>query len=100
MLFYAYRGENTSIGEPNKQTGLYSTYGDIIAFTTRAKRDRYVSEYSDSGNPSVYAKACTKHDTRGYCLGSTVRGFNDHLEYIGSIADEHYNSYFQIDEEY
>lgn len=91
--FYAFKGQNATTGTPNIKTGLMSYYGDIITFSSRAKRDRFFDEYY-SNNPSEYVAKCNKSTARQYCLGMSVYDFNEYMRYVESLADEHYESYF------
>ena len=93
--FFAFIGQNASTGTPHPQTGNYSQYGDIIAFSTIEKRDEFVDEYYNQNNPSEYAEKCNRSSARGYCLGMSVADFNDYvIDQAISCIDEHYDSYF------
>ena len=93
--FYAFVGQNASTGTPNPVTGNYSRYGNIIAFSTIAKRDRFVGEYYNQQNPQEFAEKCRRCTARKYNLGMSVEAFNDSvLGYADTNVDEHYNSFF------
>jgi len=92
--FYAYVGQNATIGTPHPVTGRLSMYGDIIAFSTIEKRDQFVAEYSDTNK---YAEKCNRKTAREYCQGMTVANFKEWvLDNADSNVDEHYNSYFGV----
>ena len=87
--YYAFKGQNASFGKPNERTGLMSTYGDLIAFSSRANRDYFVENYYGN-NPSEFVVSANKKQARGYCLGMSVRSYEEYLRYVDSNVDERY----------
>lgn len=91
--YYCFKGQNATTGSPNTQTGCMSMYGDILAFSTKQKRDKFVAEYYGN-NPSVFVRKCNKKTARGYCLGMSMYTFKEYMQYVLQNADEDYDSYF------
>ena len=87
--YYAFKGQNASCGKPNQTTGLYNTYGDLIAFSSKEKRDYFVENYYGN-NPSEFVVSANKKQARGYCLGMSVRNYEEYLHYVDSNVDELY----------
>ena len=94
--YYVFKGQNDTCGAPNRLTGLMSVHGDIIAFSTKEKRDRYYNEYYSQNNPSEFVRKCNKFTARSYCLGQSTYSFSDYMKYVDMNADEHYESYFRV----
>ncbi len=95
--YYAWQGQNASTGEPNQQTGRMSLYGLNIVFGNRQDRDEYVDEFR-SDNPSVFCKACTKTELRGYNLGDTIWEFENDLREMAITYrddDDLWDSYYE-----
>ena len=94
-VHFCYVGQNATCGIPHPQTGLHNMFGDIIAFSSRAKRDRFVDEYYSQSSPSVYAEKCNRSSARKYCLGQSMYDFQTYTinMALGAI-DESYNSFF------
>lgn len=82
IKYYCYVGSSASTGQANQKTGLYSRYGDIIAFSTVAKRDKFVAEYYCGNFPNNLAIACNTTTARQYCLGMSVRAFKQYLDQL------------------
>lgn len=91
--FYAFKGQNATCGSTNERTGRKSTYGDVIAFSTRARRDSYVAAYFDN-NADVFVKSCNKGTARQYTLGMSVGAHNEYMAHVDYNVDEAYNEYF------
>ena len=92
-IYYVFKGQNATFGNPNLITGLRSTFGELISFSTMQKRDRFYNEYYDN-NPGVFVIKCNKSSARQYMSGSTVQDYNEMLERCAQDADEYYYSYF------
>ena len=95
--YLAFNGQNATTGTPNRLTGLSSMYGDIIAFTSKDNRDRYVAEYYDN-NPSVFVVAVNRKQARGYNLGMSMYDYNEYIRFVESNADEDYHDLVGRDE--
>ena len=87
--YLAFKGQNATTGTPNLSTGMCSMYGDLIAFSSKRKRDRYVAEYYDN-NPSVFVAAVSKKQARDYCLGLSMHDYNEYIRFVELNADECY----------
>lgn len=93
--FYCFVGQtSTTCGTPHKITGRHDTYGDLIAFTSRAKRDKFYNEYYSSNGFASTHKTNKRDAKTKYFAGTTQREFDDHINYIDMQADENYNDYF------
>lgn len=79
--FFVWVGQNATTGNANKSTGRYSMFGDVLEFSTKEKRDEFVSDYYDPNN-NEYAVAGGIKKMRGYCLGMTVDDFEEYIESI------------------
>lgn len=87
--YYAWVGQNAVCGSPNRVTGYKSYWGDNYVFSNKSDRDEFVETYR-SGNPSVFAKACSYKQLRSRNLGLSVREFGEHLVYreTSKVVDE------------
>lgn len=96
-LHYAFIGQlHTTAGTANKRTGSYSKYGNIVAFSSRQKRDHFVSDYYNSSNP-YYVAVATNYKTAKskYCAGMTQKDYDDYmLNYVIANVDQEYDNYF------
>ena len=79
--FYVWLGQNATCGEPNMITGRLSRFGDVLIFSTKAKRDAFIEDYYDP-NGNKRAVAGSKKDMRGYNLGMSVRAFEEYISYL------------------
>ena len=71
-------------GTPNVVTGRMSIACSIEVFRTKAERDEWVGNEKLSapcGLDGGERIAATKKECRNYCLGETVEGFEETLEY-------------------
>lgn len=94
--FYIWKGQNATCGRPNPLTGRLNMYGDLLAFTSKSKRDQFYNEYYDN-NPSVKLYKCNKKSARKFFLGMPVYNFeNDVLQFANMDADQHFESYFGV----
>lgn len=96
-LHYAFVGQlHTTSGTPHKTTGSYSRYGNIVAFSSRQKRDHFVNEYYDRSNPSTVAITTNYKSAKSlYCAGMTQKEYDSYmLEYVITEVDQSYNIYF------
>lgn len=97
--FYCFVGQtNTTWGKPHTATDRYDIWGDLVAFTSRAKRDRFYNEYySSNGFESVHKT--NKRDAKSkYFAGMSQLRFDDHMGYVDMQADEKYDAYFGSNE--
>lgn len=91
--YYIWKGQNATIGTPHPQTGLLNMYGDLIAFSSKKKRDRFYNEYYDN-NPSVRLYKCSRTTCREYFLGWSVREMNEYIDHIvDDYVDNAYNDF-------
>ena len=77
--YYAWTGQNATMGKPHPITGNYSMYGEAFVFKTKAERDAYVEDFR-SDNPGEYTISCDYRKLRGHCLGMTMRVFDEYLQ--------------------
>jgi hypothetical protein len=93
--FYCFVGQvNTTFGKPHKVTGRHNLHGDLVAFTSRAKRDKFYNEYYCT-NGSINTYKTNKRDAKvDYFGGLSQREFDEYLFYIDHQVDEKYNNYF------
>jgi len=82
QLIALFVGINASCDEPNKNTGEYSFYGDVIVFGTKKERENYIAKIPKEGRLIVKGG---KAKMREYCLGMTMYSFNEYLD--GVISD-------------
>ena len=95
-LHYIFKGQNSTCGTPHPKTGEHNTFGDLIAFTTSAKRNHFFDEYYNHDFNQVMTK-CGKSTCRQFFLGMSVNAMNEHLEQIvNPKADETYNNWTDI----
>ncbi len=90
-MFYVFKGQNASTGEPNKITGRYSFYGQVYCFDTKKE----AMEFMDNFESPYVGHICVmgdKRKMREFCLGMTIESFNDYLNYTLPI---HKNIYGQ-----
>ena len=73
-------------------------YGDLVAFSTRKKRDHFVSEYYDQ-NFNLSSHKTNKHAAKSeYCAGMSKHTYGEYLQEVDSQVDEKYNSFFNTQE--
>jgi hypothetical protein len=90
-------GQNSYYGAPNKLTGNRSMYGEIHAFSTKEKREKYMTDYFYY-DVDVIEKKCTRKTARNYCLGSTAQEFRDYMDSVDCDVDQEYNRAFDIED--
>lgn len=94
--FYAFVGQNATIGTPNQFSGNYSYVGELVAFSTRQKRDHFVNEYYDQ-NGSCFCVKTNKHSAKSeFCAGMSRYLYDQYLLEVDQNVDESYNSYFNL----
>jgi len=91
--YYVFKGQKATIGAPHPQTGNRNIYGELIAFTTRAKRETYYDEYYR--RPSEFVQKCNKKTARQFFLGVSVAVYGDCVREANLDADAEYNDYFE-----
>ena len=84
--YYAFKGQNATWGSPNPKTGRCNTFGELKAFTTRAKRDEYCDNIRLDGYE--FARKCNKKTARGFFLGMSVASYEDMLSYLNLGAEQ------------
>jgi len=86
--YYAFNGQsNTTTGQPNKLTGLYSRHGDLVLFKTKKDRDKYCNTLNIRFNN--YPQTTNKQEAKSkYFAGMTQRQFDEYLEMLDYYAGE------------
>tara|TARA_R110000787_G_scaffold238697_1_gene344917 strand:- start:5 stop:301 length:297 start_codon:yes stop_codon:yes gene_type:complete len=93
-MYYIFKGLNATCGAPHSTTGLLNTYGDLIAFTSKDKRDHFFDEYYDHNNPSTVMIKCGKSTYRQFFLGMSVYQMQVYVNgHVNAAADETYNNW-------
>jgi hypothetical protein len=90
--YYVFKGQNATWGNPNPKTGRCSTFGELKAFTTRAKRDEYCDNVRLDGYEFV--QKCNKKTARQFFLGVSVAVYDDCVKLASLEADAAYKEYF------
>ncbi len=80
--YYVFNGQNASTGSANKVTGFMSYYGSVIKFDSKKEALEYVD---DKWNGNDIITAGTKRKMRTFCLGMSVRNFEEYLNYIDTM---------------
>jgi len=78
--FLLWIGQNATTGRPNRLTGHYSNYGRFVKFNSISERSAFVDQWR-SNNPSEFCKIVNRKTARQYCLGMSVRDYNEYIEY-------------------
>ena len=73
--YYVFDGENATTGEVNRNNGKMSNFGFVLKFRSKQDAVNYVNHYRGFG----LCVAGTRQKMRGYCLGMSVRNFEEHL---------------------
>jgi len=76
--YYVFNGQNATTGTANKNTGEMSFYGEVLTFSSKKTALEYVEDNA-TGMASDICKAGTKSTMRKYCLGMSVRDFEEYL---------------------
>ena len=95
--FYAWVGQNATIGTQHAITGRLSMYGDLVAFSSMKKRDHFVSEYYYQ-NFNLSSHKTNKHAAKSkFCAGMSKYVYDEYLQEINLQVDEKYNSFFNVE---
>ena len=78
MKYYVFAGQHATTGTPNRITGNYSIYGDVHVFHTHSAREAFVNDWRVQERNPVLIKG-GKAIMRGYCLGMSVRSFEEYI---------------------
>jgi hypothetical protein len=90
--YYIFKGQHATCGTPHMTTGLLSTYGDLIAFSTKEKRDSFFKEYYDYNNPSTVLTKCTANTCRKFFLGMSWHNMREYIDmYVDICVDDVYH---------
>ena len=93
-MYYIFKGQSATCGTPHPSTGRCNTYGDLIAFTSKDKRDHFFDEYYDHNNPSTLLTKCGKSTYRQFFLGMSVYQMQVYVNgHVNAAADETYNNW-------
>tara|TARA_R110000772_G_scaffold137964_1_gene246912 strand:- start:277 stop:573 length:297 start_codon:yes stop_codon:yes gene_type:complete len=93
-MYYVFKSQNATCGTPHPKTGLLNTYGDLIAFTTKGKRDHFFDEYWDCNNIWTQLIKCNTATCRQFFLGMSVHHMREHIEMVvDAAADEACNNW-------
>lgn len=85
--YFAFFGQlSVSTGEAHSLTGRFSTYGQLLAFSTKAERDTYVADHPRDDNHNE-AVACNKTTARKYFLGMSVADYEEMIDDAVSAID-------------
>ena len=79
-IYYVWVGQRATTGTPNKNTGFYSIYGDVVAFDSERARDDYCNQYSERHNS--YPVPTNRTDARQYHLGMSVYDYNQYIDFL------------------
>lgn len=82
---FVFIGENASTGTPNENTGRMSFYGQVYRIDGTLRQAR---EWSDMKEHRTTRKICVvggKKKMRQYCLGQTMRNFEETLHYAQTV---------------
>ncbi len=86
IIFLAWQGQNASTGTPNVTTNRMSFFGELVAFKSREKRNEYCDNWNHRHN--TYPKAVNYKTGRSYCLGMSVRDYEEHILHLSYYDEE------------
>jgi len=73
-------GQNATTGQPNTKTGHYSNYGYIVKFKSLSERRAFIDQWRPN-NPSEFCRIVNRKTARQFCLGMTMRDYNDYIDH-------------------
>lgn len=78
---FVFIGQNATCGNPHPVTGRMSTYGTIYRIAGTLREAREWADYRDNGYAQTVIAVGGRRKMREFCLGQTMRNFNDTLDY-------------------
>ena len=90
--FYIFMGQNATCGTPHPVTGNLNMHGDLIAFSTKEKRDHFFDEYNPN-RAGIELTKCTDKTCRKFFRGMTVYHMQENIRYIDQCVDEAYTGW-------
>lgn len=84
---FVFVGQNASTGTPNPNTGLMNFYGTVYRIDGTLKQAREWADdmYYKNTNQTI-SVAGGKRKMREFCLGQTMRNFEDYLSYCPTVC--------------